>query len=128
MFWGSFGAASWGLLDFLLALLGLLLEPLGRVRGASWSDLGASWRGLGASWDGLGTYVAASYFLKKIKMDFKSILSPKRLAKGSQNGVKNVPKSKHKSKMKKAALWDRVWVVLGSFWGRFGPNLAVKNR
>ena len=116
---GAFGVL-WG-------LLGLLLGPLRRVLGASWGGLGTSWSGLGASWDGLGSYVAARYFLKKIKMDFKSILSPKRLAKGNQNGVKNDKKSKHKSKMKKAALWDRVWVVLGSFWYQSCRQKSLKS-
>ena len=118
--------ASWGLWGDSRGHLGLLLEPLGRVPGASWSDLGASWSGLGTSWDGLGRYVAATYFLKKIKMDFESILRPKRLPKGSQNGAKNDPKSKHKLKMKKAALWDRIWVVLGSFWCQSWGQKSLK--
>ena len=104
------------------SLLGLSWGGLG----ASWGGLGASWGRLGASWDGLGTYVAAIHFLKKIKMDFKWILRPKRLAKGSQNGVKNDKKSKHKSKMQKAALWDRVWVVLGSFWYQSWGQQSLK--
>ena len=85
------------------------MEPLGVVLGVLGAVLGA-----------LGTVfwsnVAARQFLKKIKIDFELVFRSKSLPKGSQNGVKNVPKSKHKSKMKKASLWDRVWVVLGSFW------------
>ena len=77
---GSYGAV-FGCLGPVLKPLGLLLGPLGKVLGASWGDLGASWSGLGASWGGLVGYVAASYFSKKIRVDFKQILSSKR---GSQ--------------------------------------------
>ena len=106
--------------------LGLLLGHLGRVLGVSWGGLGTSWSGLGASWDGLGSYVAASCFLNKIKMDFKWILRSKRLPKRSQNGAPNGTKSKQNSKIKKTALWDRVWVVLGSFWCRSGGHKSLK--
>ena len=119
-------AASWEALGASWKPLGGIMGHLGSLLAASWGLLAASWSGLGTSWDGLGRYVAATYFLKKIKMDFESILRPKRLPKGSQNGAKNDPKSKHKLKMKKAALWDRIWVVLGSFWCQSWGRKSLK--
>ena len=55
------------------------------------------------------------------------ILRCQKGPKRGQNGVKNDPKSKHKSKMKKAALWDRVWVVWGSFWRQSWGQKSLKN-
>ena len=117
-----------GPFGFLLGLLGLLLEPLGRVRGASWSDLGASWRGLGASWDGLGTCVAASYFLEKIKMDFKSILSSKRHPKGTKMEPKSDQNaSKNRSSEKVAKMMEK-GSLLVHFAGPFWEPFSITNR
>ena len=68
--------------------LGALLEPLGRVLGASWGDLETSWGVFGRSWGLSGRSWRDMLLQLNFLMIFGPILDRSWGPKGSQNGPK----------------------------------------
>ena len=123
MFWGSFGAASWGLLDSFWGFLG-----------SSWSLLGGSGGPLGATWGALGEVLGPvgmvlGLMLQQVIFWKKSrwILSRFWGPKGSPKGAKMESKTTQNRSINRRWKRQLFGTVFGSFWGRFGANLVVKN-